>query len=272
MTNDPLSRSSGVLIHLPLGPPLIALLAAAAFGAGLVDAIAGGGGLVSLPALLAAGLPPVLALGTNKGQAVFGATASAVTYWRRGAIDRDRAALGFAAGFVGSWLGARAVLAVPLGLLRGIVIVLLLIAAAVVLLRRNVAPRPTTLGPGAARAALLAIALGLGAYDGFFGPGTGSMLVIAFATVFGDALTRASGNAKVVNLASNLAAMTLFAAHGTILWRVALPMAAANALGATTGAHLAVRNGDRLVRVVVVAVVLAVVVKLVIDLLRTHGS
>jgi uncharacterized membrane protein YfcA len=86
--------------------------------------------------------------------------------------------------------------------------------------------------------------------------------------VFGDALTRASGNAKIVNLASNLAAMLLFASRGTILWRVSLPMAAANALGAAVGARLAVRRGDRLVRAVVVAVVLAVVVKLTVDVLR----
>ena len=251
-----------------LSPALTALPVVAAFGAGLVDAIAGGGGLVSLPALLAAGLPPQLALGTNKGQAVFGAATSAVSFWRRGALDRDRAALGFAAGFAGSLLGARSMLAIPPGPLRGVVIALLLAAAAVVLARRNVVPRPHTLSPAAARAALAGIAFALGAYDGFFGPGTGSMLVVAFATVFGDSLTRASGNAKVVNLASNLAAFGLFAVKGTILWRLALPMAAANAIGAATGAHLAVRNGDRLVRGVVLVVVLAVVVKLAVDLAR----
>jgi uncharacterized membrane protein YfcA len=251
-----------------LSAGLTALLAAAAFAAGLVDAIAGGGGLVSLPALLAAGLPPQVALGTNKGQAVFGAVTSAASFWRRGALDRDRAALGFAAGFAGSLLGARGMLAIPLAPLRGIIMALLLAAAAVVLARRNVVPKPHALSPAQARAALCGIALGLGAYDGFFGPGTGSMLVVAFATVFGDSLTRASGNAKIVNLASNLAAFTLFAARGTILWRVALPMAAANALGAATGAHLAVRNGDRLVRGVVLVVVLAVVVKLAVDLAR----
>ena len=107
----------------------------------------------------------------------------------------------------------------------------------------------------------------IGAYDGFFGPGTGSMLVVAFAVVFGDTLTRASGNAKIVNLASNLAAMLLFASRGVIVWRVALPMAAANAVGAAIGAHLAVRNGDRLVRVVVLIVVASVCVKLATQLL-----
>ncbi len=249
-------------------PGLLVFLCAAAFVAGLVDAIAGGGGLVTVPALLAAGLPAPLVLGTNKGQAVFGAVSSAASFWGRGALDRGRAGLGFAAGFAGSWLGARAMLAVPPRTLRMVVIGLLLLAVSIVLLRRKVQPRPRHLTPGQARAALIGIALVLGGYDGFFGPGTGSMLVIAFAGVFGDTLTRASGNAKVVNLASNLAAFTLFAWRGTVLWHLALPMAAANAVGAATGAHLAVRNGDRLVGGVVVLVVLAVVVKLAVDLLR----
>jgi uncharacterized protein len=187
-------------------PATVALLAAAAFLAGLVDAIAGGGGLVALPALLATGLPPHVALGTNKGQAVFGAAASAITFWRRRVVDRDRAALGFAAGFVGSLAGAWGVLSVPARPLRVVVIVLLLVAAAIVLARRNVEPRPRPMTAAARAAALGAIALVIGAYDGFFGPGTGSMLVVAFAVVFGDALTRASGNAKIVNLASNVAA------------------------------------------------------------------
>ena len=250
------------------GTTLTVGLCGAAFLAGLVDAIAGGGGLVTLPALLAAGLPPQLALGTNKGQAVFGAVTSAASFWRRRSLDRERAALGFAAGFVGSWLGARAVLAVPPRPLRIIVIVLLLAAMAIVLLRRKVRPHPRVMTPARARAALIGIALGLGAYDGFFGPGTGSMLVVAFATVFGDTLTRASGNAKIVNLASNLAAFALFASRATVLWHLALPMAAANAAGAATGAHLAIRNGDRLVGAVVVVVVLAVAAKLAVDLLR----
>ena len=248
---------------------MVALLAGAAFLAGLVDAIAGGGGLIALPALLAAGLPPHVALGTNKGQAVFGAASSALSFWRRGMVDRDRAPLGFVAGFAGSALGAWGVLAVPLGPLRVIVIVLLLVAAAVVLARRNVESRPRAMGAAARGAALAAIALVIGAYDGFFGPGTGSMLVVAFAVVFGDALTRASGNAKIVNLASNLAAMLLFANRGVVVWSVALPMAAANALGAWTGAHLAVRKGDRLVRAAVLVVVAAIVVKLAADLARS---
>jgi len=146
---------------------------------------------------------------------------------------------------------------------------LLLGATTLLLARRHAAALvPKLTSPRAAWVALVGISFALGAYDGFFGPGTGSLLVIAFATVFGDALTRASGNAKIVNLASNLAAVLLFASRGTVLWPVALPMAAANALGAAVGARVAIRRGDRLVRVVVVAVVLAVVTKLGVDLLR----
>jgi len=252
---------------LTLGPGDTALLGAAGFLAGLVDSIAGGGGLVSVPALLAIGLPMTLALGTNKGQAVFGALTSALSYARRGEIDRDRVPVGFGAGFRGSWLGATGMLAVPRGPLRGTVMVMLMFAAVVMFVRRPVpGRRPRFESVAGRRAILLGVALVLGAYDGFFGPGTGSMLVVAFATLLGDSLTRASGNAKIVNLASNLAAVLLFARHGTVLWSVALPMAAANALGAAMGSHLAIKKGDRLVRAVVLAVVLAVIVKLAFDL------
>jgi uncharacterized membrane protein YfcA len=261
----------------PTSPALTLLLAAAAFLAGLVDAIAGGGGLISLPALLAAGLPPAAALATNKGQAIFGAVSSFASFWRRRGIDRARAPLGFVAGFVGSCLGVRALLAMRPEPLRPVVMALLIGAAVIVLgspKRAGTTPAPVAEaapgGRGSARAslALAAIALVLGAYDGFFGPGTGSMLIVAFTLVFGQSLTRASGNAKVVNLASNLAAFLLFAWRGTILWRIALPMAAANAIGASVGAHLALRRGDRLVRWVVLVVVSAVVVKLAVDFAR----
>jgi uncharacterized membrane protein YfcA len=268
-------------------PALALLLAGAAFLAGLVDAIGGGGGLISLPALLAAGLPPAIAIGTNKGQAIFGATSSFISFWRRGGIDRDRAPLGFVAGFAGSCAGAWALMAMRPEPLRPLVIALLAGATVVVLVGRrglttstSTITEPTTLTPtptgwtglggGVDRRtiALVVIAGGLGAYDGFFGPGAGSMLILAFALVFGDSLTRASGNAKVVNLASNLAAFLLFARRGTIIWSLALPMAAANALGATLGARLALRRGDRLVRWVVLVMVLAVIGKLTRDLLR----
>ncbi|HEY2406690.1 MAG TPA: TSUP family transporter [Polyangiaceae bacterium] len=241
------------------------LLVLAAFAGGLVDAIAGGGGLFTLPALLAAGLPPSLAIATNKGQAAPGALVSFWTFFRRAGIDRKRAPLGFAAGFVGSLLGARLLLWLPPAPLRPIVIGLLLLALTTLLLRGRAKPRETSLARP--RLVLALVTLGLGAYDGFFGPGVGSLLIVAFITFFQDSPLRASGNAKVVNLASNLAALLLFSLRGLINWPLAIPMALANMLGARLGARVALRHGDGFVRVVTVVVVLAVVAKLLLDMI-----
>ena len=251
------------MMGLSLG--VVALLALAAFAAGLVDAIAGGGGLLTVPALLATGLPPQLALATNKGQACFGAVSSFASFWMRGGIDRRRAPLGFVCGFLGSLAGAYVLTLIKPEPLKPVVLALLILAAGFVAWPR----KPSTGRPHDwAMIALVPLALAFGFYDGFFGPGVGSMLIVMFVLVFGDTLTRASGNAKVVNLASNLAALILFASRGAVLWKIALPMAAANAAGAFVGAHIAVKRGDKLVRVVVLVVVAALVVKIALDLIR----
>jgi uncharacterized protein len=273
---------------------VIGVLAGVAFSAGLIDAIAGGGGLITVPALLAVGLPPQVALATNKGQAAFGAISSAVSFWTKKEIDRDRALLAFVMGFLGSFLGARILLLVRPEPLKPVVLVLLMMAAGLVLYPRKKpskdddGKRKMPLARGGrgsessndsavparenkrewARAALVMIAFGVGFYDGFFGPGTGSILIVLFANVFGDTLTRASGNAKVVNLASNLAALLMFSIKGTVLWYIAAPMAVANALGAFVGARIAVKGGDRFVRVVVLGVVTVLVLKMAYDLVR----
>jgi uncharacterized membrane protein YfcA len=262
---------------------MVALLALAAFSAGLVDAIAGGGGLITVPTLLATGLPVPLALATNKGQASFGAVASFVSFWMRKGIDRPRAPFAFACGFFGSLAGARVLLLVKPEPLKPVVLVLLLVAAGIVAYPRKPTSRvppsadprlsPTGVTSGEARSwsmfALGPTALALGFYDGFFGPGVGSMLIVAFVLLFGDTLTRASGNAKVVNLASNLAALLLFSIKGAVLWRLAAPMAAANAMGAFIGARLAVKRGDGFVRVIVLCVVTVLVLKMAYDLVRS---
>lgn len=246
-------------------PQTLALLAGAAFVAGFCDAIAGGGGLVTVPALLAVGLPPQVALATNKGQAVFGAVASAATFARKKGLDLARAPLRFALGAAGSLVGAFVLGLVDPKPLKGVVLALLGVAATLLLFKPP-AP-PTQRPPVPPRAGALAVALvALGFYDGFFGPGTGSLLIVAFGYLGGDDLLRASGNAKVVNLASNVAAFGLFAAKGAILWPIALPMAAANVLGASLGARVALRGGARLVRGVVLAVLTVLVTKVVWDL------
>ena len=260
-------------------------LVLAALAAGMVDAVAGGSGVIAVPALLAAGLPPHLALGTNKAQGVFGTCASTLRYARAGLIDARRARVTFPAGLAGSLCGAALVLLVPPSTLRPVVLALLVAAALALAFRPAHRAQVSTDGsstPDASagnlrwarrtpRVAAAAVALLLGAYDGFFGPGAGTFLILAFAFLFDLPLQRASADAKPVNFASNLAALALFTTRGAVLWEIALPMAAAQFAGAWLGAHLAVRVGDRLVRAVALAVVLALVSKLALDMLRASS-
>ena len=253
---------------MDLSPLQIALLCVAALTAGLVDAIAGGGGLVSLPALLSTGLPPHVALGTNKGQSVFGAFAALVRFWRAGLVRGNLAAVTFPLGLVGALLGAGLVLLMRPEVLKPVVLALLVVVAVFLAFRRGPPPGVRPEPPLARMKALGAlIALVIGVYDGFFGPGTGTFLIIAFSGLLGHSLTHASADAKVVNFATNLSAVALFSYRGLVLWHVALPMAAAQFTGAWMGAHLAVRGGDKLVRKVVLGVVVALVLKLGRDLL-----
>jgi len=242
------------------------LLAGVALCAGTIDAIAGGGGLLTVPALLFAGLPPHLALGTNKGQSVFGSFAAMIRFARGGFLDRRRAAVACPLGFLGSAGGAALVLSISPRILRGVVLALLVGAAAFVALRGGARPGAQPARPPIRYALVAAIALAVGAYDGFFGPGTGTFLIVAFVALLGDGLTAASAAAKVVNFASNLAAVVLFAFRGVVVWRVALPMAAAQLLGGWVGAHLTVRRGDRLVRRAAVVTALALAAKLAWDM------
>ncbi len=241
-------------------PGQVLVLVAAALAAGVVDAIGGGGGLLTVPVLLAVGLPPHLALGTNKGQSVFGSTAALVRFARAGLVSLPRARLTIPLGFAGALVGATLVLRVDAAVLRPVVLALLLGAAVFLVAIQPRAGAAVTGGGAAVRAGLLA--LGVGAYDGFFGPGTGTFLVVGFAGLLALPLRQASAEAKAVNAASNLAALLLFAVRGTVLWRLALPMALGQLVGGWLGAHLAIHGGDRVVRFVLLAVVSALVVKL----------
>jgi uncharacterized membrane protein YfcA len=233
-------------------------LVAVATGAGFVDAIAGGGGLLTLPALINAGLAPLTALGTNKGQSVFGSGAATLRFWRAGALERRRSLISFGCGFAGSLTGAALVSQLDAGALKPVLIVLLIVAAALVLLPRPRGARPV--GRPLLAAALIAVAIGF--YDGFFGPGTGTLLIVAFMWLLAETPAIASANAKVVNFASNLAAVTWFGSHHLIVWSVALSMAAGQFTGGFLGAHLVLTRGGGLVRAAAVVVALALVAKL----------
>ncbi len=252
-------------MHL-LTLPTLAALIAAAFFAGAMDAIGGGGGLIMVPALLAAGLPPHLALGTNKGQSMFGSLAAMVRYARAGLVDGRAARVTFPAALLGGFAGSALVLVLRPEVLRPLVLVLLVLAAAfVALVRPRAREGARDLRPGTLPIAGL-IALGVAVYDGFFGPGAGTFYIVGLVGLVGVSMARASADAKVMNFASNVAAAAVFAHRDVIVWAIALPLACGQLLGGFAGAHLAVRRGDRFVRAVVLAVVLALVIKVARDL------
>jgi uncharacterized membrane protein YfcA len=199
---------------------------------------------------------------------VFGSFAALVRFWRAGLVRGGLATITFPLGLVGALLGAALVLLLRPEVLKPLVLVLLVVVAVFLAFRRGPPPGERPEPPPARLRALGAlIALVIGTYDGFFGPGTGTFLIISFSGLLGHGLTHASADAKVVNFATNLAAVCLFAWRGLVLWHVALPMAAAQFTGAWLGAHFAVRGGDRLVRKVVLGVVVALVLKLGHDVL-----
>jgi uncharacterized membrane protein YfcA len=252
----------------PLSTPILFVLVGAAFVAGALDAIGGGGGLIMVPALLAAGLPPHLALGTNKGQSLFGSLSATVRYARAGMVDGRRARVTFPAAFVGALGGTALVLVIRPEVLRPVVLGLLIVAAILVTVTRPRAGNGSSALPGPRHSWILAgiIALVVGAYDGFFGPGAGTFYIAAFVAFLALPMARASADAKVANFASNIAAAILFAHRGVILWGIALPLAGGQILGGWVGAHLAIRRGDSFVRAVVLVVVLALVLKVARDL------
>lgn len=244
-----------------IDPATLLTLGGVGLVAGFVDAIAGGGGLLALPALLAAGLPPIAALATNKLQSVVGTTAAAITFGRKGFFSLRTMIPAIAATFAGSYLGAFAVKQLDTSLLGAVVPAALILIALYFLF----APKLTD----ADRAARLNFAafvpvLGftIGFYDGLFGPGTGSFLTIAFVTLFGLGLTRAAGHTKLLNMTSNYAALALFIPAGDVVWPVALAMAAGQLAGGYLGALTGIRFGARIIRPLVVVVSIALALRL----------
>ena len=240
------------------------LLVAAA--AGWVDAVVGGGGLILVPALLLGlpGLPPVTALGTNKVASIAGTTAAAITYARRTKIPWRIAApaAALAVGFAG--LGALAAASLPAHWFRPAIMALLLLVLAFVVLRPSFGVVTAEREPSRRRLAGVVLLAGgaIAFYDGVFGPGTGTFLIIAFTALLGLDFVRSSATAKVLNAGTNLGALIVFAAGGHVLWKLGLAMAICNIAGAQFGARTALRRGAGFVRVVLVVVVLAMVARL----------
>ncbi len=241
------------------------------FGAGLIgafiDAVVGGGGLVTTPALLAVGLPVATALGSNKLGSVFGTFTSAFTFWRHNRIDKKTVMKLVPLSFLGSGLGAYLVYLLPEKLMKNIV-VLALVVVAVYTYRRKDWGDVNKLKDFTSGVAVLVVTLafGLGFYDGFFGPGTGSFLIFMFLYL-GFNFVFAAGNAKALNLASGLGALLVFSLTGSINIPYALTMASGQIIGARMGAKLAIAKGASYVKPLYLTVTTLLIGKQVYDLL-----
>lgn len=244
---------------------LLLVLAAVALLAGFFDAIAGGGGLITLPVLFVAGIDPLAALATNKLQAASATVSATCAFARRGMLDwRSGWPMALMA-FAGGALGALSISLVPKDLLMaGVPLLLVLVAAWFAFSPRLSDQQLRTPRISIALFCVLVAPL-LGFYDGVFGPGVGSFFMLALMLLLGQGLLRAVGNSKLLNAACNLGALSVFIGSGTIIWPLALAMALLAMLGAQLGARCAVYFGPRLIRPLVVMVCCVMALKLLLD-------
>ena len=250
------------MVEVPLDT--LMLLVAVAGLAGMIDAIAGGGGLLALPAILWAGLPPVQALATNKLQGSFGTLTASYNFIRRGEIDLRRLRIPILMTFIGSASGTLAVQRLGSDLLNQIVPALLIAFALYFLFSPRIGDQDAHHRISHGLFGLL-IGFSLGFYDGFFGPGTGSFFAAAFVLLLGYNLRRATAGTKVLNFTSNIASLIFFSLAGQVVWQVGLPMGLAQMAGAWIGSHLVIRHGTRLIRPLLVIVSLAISIKLLLS-------
>ena len=240
------------------------LLFATGLVAGMVDAVAGGGGLLTLPVLIFTGLGPVEALATNKLQGSFGTLSSSLYFIRRGMVKLDEVRFPVLCTFAGSAAGTLLVQHIDPGFLTRIIPFLLILTALYFWFgpRLREETRKRRLG---ITAFALSAAFSVGLYDGFFGPGAGSFFAIGFVALLGYDLLRATAHTKILNFTSNIASLLIFAVGGHVVWSLGLTMAAGQLLGARIGAQLAHRHGSRLIRPLIVCVSILISFKLLLD-------
>jgi hypothetical protein len=242
----------------------VIFICVAGFIAAAVDSIAGGGGMISLPAILAAGVPPHLALGTNKFASTFASFTSTLKFARSLKINFKLAAFQIPATILGSALGVKTVLSIPESFLNILIVVMIFTVALYTIFKKDfgqnnhfkgLTPKNLTIG--------VTFAFALGFYDGFFGPGTGSFLIFLFISVFGFDFTSAAGNGKILNFVSNIVSLILFALGGKIVYLVGIPMAISMIFGAWVGTHIAIKNGAKVIKPIFVTIAVLLIIKLV---------
>ena len=250
------------------GYPLwaVLLIGLGVFAAGFVDGIGGGGGIISVPVYLLAGLPAHFALGTNKLSSCVGTAVSTARYLRKGYVDWPLALPSILLALLGSHLGTRLQLTVDERVLKYVLLLVLPAAAAVLLRRKSLPELRGEMDPRKRRCVVWGASLVIGVYDGFYGPGTGTFLLIAFCTLGKLDVRTASGNVKLVNLSSNLGALITSLLAGKVLLGVGLTAACFSIAGHYVGSGLAIRNGARIIRPVILTVILLLAVKVILEL------
>ncbi len=243
-------------------------LAIASGFAGFVDAMAGGGGLIQLPSLII-GLPNKelpLILGTNKVPSIFGTAAAARNYFKNIKLDIPLTLTMMLPAFIGSIAGAAMAAFVPVGFFRPFIVLLLILVAIYTWKKPELGMAENLKFTHSKRLVIVAlIGFLIGFYDGIFGPGTGTFLVFFLVSVIGYAFLKASGTAKLVNIATNAGAILSFQLTGHIWWQLGLLLAVANVTGAIIGSRMAIKGGSALVRKVFLAVIFLLIARVAWD-------
>ncbi len=217
----------------------------------LVDAVAGGGGLITLPAYLMAGMPAHMAIGTNKLSSAMAMFTSAARLYKNGYIDLRLALWPCAASFLGSIIGAGIALSVPEKIFELLLLALLPFAAILVMRKKTLDPKPVEMSDARRMAILSLCSLACGAYDGFYGPGAGTFMLILFSVCAHLDVRNSAGQMKMVNIASGLAALAAFAAAGEVNWMLGFAAGIFGISGSYIGAGLVVKEGVRIVRPII---------------------
>lgn len=239
------------------------------FFAGLVDAMVGGGGLISVQAYMVAGLPPHLAVATNKCSSTLGTMMAVWEFFKSKKIHWLSAGVACVAALTGSPLGAVLNLHIDQKYLQWIIIIAVPLVALAIFCKKDFGTSSRVDKVSKPTLIVISVLIGfiIGVYDGFFGPGTGTFLMLGFTIFAGFDLLTASGNAKIINLSSNIAALVTFALNGAVLWQVGLPTAVFCMLGNWIGARLAVRKGIKAIRPALFVVLTLLMLKMLYDLL-----
>jgi uncharacterized protein len=247
-----------------LAPQILLFLFFAAVAAGFVDSIAGGGGLITVPCLLLAGIPPLESIATNKVQGPFGAASATIAYARRGHVNlRTQLPMALIAALGGA-AGAMIASYVPGHILGAAIPVLLIGIALFFAFKPNLSDTDSTRRITPALFAATAVPV-VALYDGIFGPGAGSFYMLGFVLLAGFGLLKATAHTKLLNLGSNLGSLAVFAVNGAIFWKLGLMMGVGQLIGAQIGSRLAMRGGAKIIKPLLVIVCLAMATKLVSD-------